>query len=275
MVNKDFRIKIKRGALVFFISLLFNSLNAQSYLKVHGSSNLGMGSQYLQELWNEDGRDDKYVASQKFLSLGKGFSPGVTYGYSFSRFIAAEVDFNYLFGATTTAKFHFSNAVVTTSFHAQVLQINPALLIFAPLERSDLKPYGRFGLNLGILPTITREFIVEGSIAEETRVSKLTGGMPLGFSTSVGLLWDIGKFEIFAEIQMINMSYSPNKLEVVELNQFGQDVLNAMDPNEREINFVDEIDSNTPYDPNGPGQEIRSDYAFGSIGLKIGLLVDL
>ncbi len=107
---------------------------------------------------------------------------------------------------------------------------------------------------------------------------KLNGGVALGLSSGVGALFSLGeKIALFAELNMISLSYAPTKGEITEASYNGMDILPDFTVSDKEIEFVDSYTYNysSPPADTQPSQELKEKFPFGSFGINFGCRVNL
>ncbi len=102
---------------------------------------------------------------------------------------------------------------------------------------------------------------------------ELNEGMPVGFQGSLGTLYKINeKFSLFAELDLISLSYAPKKGEYTKFVANGADVLSSMSVENKEIEFVDSFTNTGVSSPSTqPSKSPVIPFSFSSIGLNIGL----
>jgi len=242
------------------------------------SANLGFGfpmsSQDIEGFMNETSGSNSTTREQIFMSFGKGLNFGGTFGYMFNKNVGAELGISYLMGGKTKATDDYSDGKTDYSFSGKMLRFVPAIVITAGSE--GLNPYARFGFVIG-KASLKQEFednddgdITKGKL-------KYSGGMSFGVNAAVGAMFSLNdKMSFFAELNSVNMSYSPNKAEFTELTYNGTDMLPDLTTSMKEIEFVDEITtSSTPSPDSEPHKELKQKMPFGSIGINFGVIFHL
>jgi len=217
-------------------------------------------------------------------SLGKGMSFGVSFGYMLSDNIGIELGVSQLIGATfewtnTETQTNNSGSTSRTSsskVSASMLQLNPSLVISAG-KAEGLNPYGKFGLVIGVgginwegEGTDTSPFSSYSTYDSEF---ELNGGLALGLSSAIGANYYFNeKMSLFGELNMINLSYAPTKGKLTKSTSDGVDVLADATTAEKEYEYVDSYTSSTSdiQDDSKPRQILKTQYSFGSFGIKIG-----
>lgn len=217
------------------------------------------------------------------LSMGKGMNFGASFGYMFNKNLGAELGLNYLLGGKTSATYTDHSTYIDVSgtnsnsstekeeYSAKMFQINPTLVLAGGFEKWN--PYGKFGVVLGF-GSIYNDLTYSDSDGDNwTGQIKMNEGMAFGFSGAFGVQYALNEnLSLFGELNLISMSYSPNKGEVTEYTFNGVDMLDTFSDEEKQIEYVDKISENSnSTTPSTINQELRTSYQFSSIGLKVGL----
>ncbi len=242
------------------------------------SANLGFGfpmsSQAVEGYVNETSGSNSTTQEQIFLSFGKGLNFGGTFGYMFNKNVGAELGISYLMGGKTKATDDYSNGKTDYSFSGKMLRFVPALVVTAGSE--GLNPYARFGFVIG---KASLKQVIEDNDDGDIMKGKLkySGGMSFGVNAAAGVMFALGdKMSFFAELNSMNMSYSPKKAEWTELTYNGKDMLPNLTTSEKEVEFVDEITYSSSGSPNSePHKELKRKMPFGSIGINFGVVFHL
>ncbi len=242
------------------------------------SANLGFGfpmsSQDIEGFMNETSGSNSTTREQIFMSFGKGFNFGGTFGYMFNKNVGAELGISYLMGGKTKAIYDYSGGKTDYSFSGKMLRFVPALVVTAGSE--GLNPYARFGFVIG-KASLKQE--VEDNDDGDIMKGKLkySGGMSFGVNAAAGVMFALGdKMSFFAELNSVNMSYSPKKAEFTELTYNGEDMLPDLTTSVKEVEFVDEVTtSSTPPPDSEPHKELKHKMPFGSIGINFGVIFHL
>jgi hypothetical protein len=162
-----------------------------------------------------------------------------------------------------------------------MLQIVPAIVITPGLEK--LNPYARFGMIVGIMPSITENFsstVTNMPSFKETTLSeaksKLSGGLPLGFTAAAGASLSLGeKLDFFAELVFNGITYAPSKGELKEWTIDGADQLPSATTKEKEWTFEKEFDADAEIPDGSPDKVAKVSYNFSNVALNIGIKLKL
>ena len=212
--------------------------------------------------------------------MGKGFNFGGAFGYMFNKNIGTELGISYLLGGTTKAISEYTNKIIepdgtttintgkgTYTLSSTMFRFMPSIIISSGFESID--PYAKFGFIIG-----TGSVILDSESDQNDTKStwKYNGGLALGMTGAIGANFPVNdKMAFFGEINIVNMSYAPTKGEFIESIINGQDVTD-----DKGIEFVDKIYTSSEYTPDsGPYQELKNTYPFGSVGINIGLRMNI
>ena len=212
-----------------------------------------------------------------YISLGQGFNIGGAAGYMFNKHIGAEIGITYLWGKTFNAEKHTEMSNKKYTLSSNMLRFLPSIVLQAGFEKFN--PYAKFGVVFGIGNVI---YTYEDYYIPQTAETKYYGGMAFGINATIGTIFRFNdRFSLFGEINTINMSYGPAKSEITKATENGQDILPNLRVYDKEVEYDDSY-VKEPYDPNNPEpdynqprQEMKFKIPFSSIGLNIGLKINL
>ncbi len=234
------------------------------------------------------------------VSLGKGLCINGSLGYMINGNLGFEVGMSYLIGAKITATKTSTNTTYITdlsvskdedtyTYQAKMFRLNPTVIIASGME--GINPYAKFGMTLGFgsftaeqsknnTTTMKRTSLGKADTVITSNTSaknELSGGMAIGFNATLGCAFTVSEnISIFAEINMVNMSYSPDKNELTEYTVNGVNQLPNMTVSQKQINYYETlVTSNaTIYPTTEPSQALKQSLNFGSIGLNIGMKIN-
>ena len=245
------------------------------YINVGLGYNLGMGTQNMEEFVDKE--TDLYgitSTTQVPFSLGKGLDLKLAAGYMVNGNVGIELDLYYLLGGKTTATekepFNTTKTKVTeTSLKASMININPTVVISSGLD--GINPYAKFGLNLGI-GSFNKEIVVTADTNNSSTKIQFSGSAAFGVNAALGAVFTISdNISFFAEFNVLNMSYAPEKSEIIEYTLQGKDKLADIPEALRITNYADGIvDVATP-EPNASPIKLKQYYTFSSFGLNVGV----
>ena len=290
-------MKITKAALfVFAITLFTSNLFAQgAYVNINAGYGFSMSPQVILYDYEATSIDDNSTGDHSFTStyenvtgsLGKGFNFGGAFGYMFNKNMGAEIGVSYLLGGKTEEKYKSTQKTIetegtittnttnrTTSLSSRMLRFNPSIVITSGFEGID--PYAKFGFIIG-----TGSVILDSEIDQNDTKStwKYNGGVALGMTGAIGANFTVNdKMAFFGEINMVNMSYAPTKGELTESTANDTDLLPGSSVSQKEIEFIDSQSYSSDYIPppdSEPSKRLKTKYPFGSVGISIGLRMNI
>ncbi len=271
--------KILRIGTIFLVLVIFSFTKAQSqiYLNLGTGYGFKLASQNIDYLYFQDQTLVDFITTtdRKNVSLGKGINVDAAVGYNFTKNLAFEVEVSYLFG-TKSKVTHEDIGESTTdySLKSRMLKLIPSIVLST--GSGTLEPYAKFGLVVGrgsFRHEMVRTDIGGGN---STEVTKFKGSIAIGFSSEFGFMYNFSdNLSLFGGLNIISMSYSPKKAEIIESTDNGEDQLPNMDKRDKEIEFMKSIDSGFYPTADVPRQELKQKFPFSSIGFNIGLRIKL
>ncbi|NVN95686.1 MAG: hypothetical protein HXX18_10435 [Bacteroidetes bacterium] len=239
------------------------------------------------------------------FSLGKGLCINGAFGYMINGNLGFELGFSYLIGgkntATNTENENTTETIVTyttntikknetvTTYNASMFRLSPSVIISSGME--GINPYAKFGMTIGF-GSFYKEASENGSkrvinknsgillydsttISSSLRKDQYSGGVAIGFNATLGCAFTVSdNISIFAEFNMINMSYSPTMSEVTEYNENGvNQIPSSITAAQKQTYYYDTLTSSTTFDPNASPIALKQSFSFGSIGLNIGMKI--
>ena len=250
---------------ILTIGFLFASfnLNAQDfYFSLHGGYNIGL-SKSTHHYLNPTGAF--FQEELETYDYGNGIGLGMSAGYMFSENWGINLGLSY----RKSQQFEFELEDLT--HHSDMFLVNPGLVLST--GNSDFKPYALVGFVLGF-GKIT-------SVADQNMLyskEELYGGFGLGFNTALGMEYGISdKLKLFAECNLLSLSWAPEKAQLVEYQLNGMDYLDDLSRVEKEVDFVNEYLQSYELDgqENEPQKALKYNYSFSSVGFKIGVKIVL
>jgi hypothetical protein len=209
------------------------------------------------------------------VSLGKGMNFGAAVGYMFNKNIGAELGVSYLLGLKTKAITDHSPSITMdeTTMAGRMLRINPAFVVAAGFDK--VNPYAKFGVIVGI-GSVINEFSYEDNIDKYYHKRIDNGGVAFGFNAAAGVMFNLSEMiSIFGEANMVNLSYAPTKGTLKKDTYNGVDQMGFLTTRNKETEFVKSIDYNDPTPDSEPRKVLREKYAFGSVGINVGVRINL
>ncbi len=257
------------------------SLNANTFFSqgVYINSNVGYGfkmsSQNINyfDFSNSNRINNILTYEQINVSLGKGLNFGGAFGYMFNRNFGTELGISYLKGGKSISKDTFDGQTDYGSLSSKMFRIIPSLILTYDCKK--LNPYVKLGMIIGsgsILYEHNSNW--SGNISSSKTI--LTGGLAFGLNSATGIIFKPGnKMSIFGEINMVNLSYSPSKAEIIELIFNNIDFLPDTGISGKQIEFVDKYTADASfYRRDLPRKELTQKFPFGSISFCLGMRLD-
>ena len=262
-LSQDISAQAEKGAYV--------SINAGYGFGAGNNSNEVLGSRW--GMFNLT-QNTPLTSTSEFanVSLGKGLNFGAAFGYMFNKYVGGELGISYLMGGKSDAKQTFlSGDYINDSVEAKMLQIKPTLVISGGF--SKINPYAKFGIVIGVGTSVNIEREERDGTDLYMNKTEFSGTTSIGFQGGAGLLYSLNdKISLFGELNLVNLSYSPEKASFTEYTLNGVNVLPALDVSDKEIRFSDTIVSNAgPSNPTIPTQELKTTFNLGSLGLNFGM----
>ncbi len=272
------KTKIAITIMVLTASLLSGRTFSQGlYAKINAGYGLNMSSQNVDYFHFINYTIDTVSSTQEQVktSLGKGFVVEGAVGYMFNKNVGAEISCSYLLGAKTKTNQTLYGTVRNNSLSANMLRINPSLVIAGSFEK--INPYAKLGLIIGFGKIIYEDDYTSAGGSVVSEIMELSGGIALGLNAGAGVSYNISdKLSLFGEVNMVNLSYSPTKGILTESIVDGTDRLPDMTTHEKEIDYVDNYttETNAPPSDSEARKELKETYPFGSVGLNVGIKIN-
>lgn len=272
------KTKILTTTAILAMLLVSGGVYSQGfYIKLNAGYGLKFSSQNINYFNFTNYSIDTSTSNKEQVStsLGKGFNFDAAVGYMFNKNIGIELSGSFLLGSKTKTKQVLYGAVRNNSLSANMVRINPSIVITGGFEK--INPYAKFGLVIGFGRILYEDDYTSAGGNVVTEKMKLNGGVAIGLNAGVGVNFKLSKMiSLFGEIDMVNLSYSPTKGALTESILDGKDRLPDMTTAEKEVEFVDSytIDANAPYSHTEPRQELKEKFPFGSVGINIGLNIN-
>lgn len=227
-------------------------------------------------------------------SYGKGLNFRINAGYDFNKFIGGEIGFAYMLGSSMEVSSYDSYGDVSggtivdlvvfdNSYEVKgkMFQIVPAIVVSPGFDKFN--PYVKFGVIVGFGSYAIDWKQVHSATNEPTETREQTfefsKGVSVGLSSSLGVQY---KFSVatclFLEANFSNVSYSPKKGELTKSTENGINELPMLTTRDKNIEFVKEFtETRVNYNPdeNKPRQELKYSVPFSTIGVNLGVRINL
>jgi hypothetical protein len=140
-------------------------------------------------------------------------------------------------------------------------------LILQPLD-SDFSPYCKLGGTFGI-----GKFFRKSEYNDAKMTQDFSGGIPFGANIAMGFDYSLSEsVSFYAELNSLIMSWAPEKAEITQYINEGEDELSELSVSQRETVFV-ETREPADYNPEEPSVGLKTYYNFNNIGLRAGFKI--
>ncbi|MDT8392691.1 MAG: outer membrane beta-barrel protein [Bacteroidales bacterium] len=275
--------KILPFIMILTISVMIsnNARAQQYYITVNAGYNHQFSTQNIYnddlDLWmvNSSSGTNSQTLEPVFVSLGRGASFGGAFGIMFTDYVGLELAASYLIGFKSKAEQTWNGGEGEQKINSKMFRFIPSVVITPGLD--NVNPYAKFGIVFG-MGSVINEYDETDDGDQYYYKAKLNGGLAFGLNSAVGVMFDLSDaMGLFAELNMVNMSYAPKKGELVEATYNGADLLPDMTTREKEIEFVKEL--TYTYETSSPDSEpqevLKYKMPSGSFGARIGLVYQL
>jgi hypothetical protein len=268
--------------MVLAICMMAGTLNAQkAYIRLGVGGGVGL-KQYEGGTWADEthtSTSDNLVI--KSMGLGSGFNANLAFGFMFSKYVGVELGINEFIGLVNKIHGTSTNGGNDNSSDSKLsgmmLQIVPAIVITPGLEK--LNPYARFGMSVGILPsvvmknnsTFTGGESFKATSSAESNI-KLYGGIALGFTAAGGIDFNLSeKLAFFGEFVFNGITYAPAKGKYTKYTVDGVDKLATMTTRDKEWTFEKKYDVDEVIPEGSPAKQPKMSVNFSNVELNIGI----
>jgi hypothetical protein len=223
-----------------------------------------------------------YSIEVKSINLGTGGNINFGAGYMFSKYVGAEFGINEFLGFAKTYKSDMTQTYYSRHSEyktgAKSLQIVPALVVTPGLEK--VNPYGRFGIIIGVMNTITETGdetettnpVTTKATSTESYKNKLYGGVAIGVAAAVGAEFNLSNsIALYAEIDYNGLNYSPKKGKKTEWTIDGVDQLPNAKTIDKEWVYVKKYDSSENIPDTDPDKVTKSSVPLSNVGINFGV----
>jgi len=282
---------MKKQILLFMALLLTGTMFAQDQkLYISLSPGIGLATNRTYDLayqpLNELGGVQWYDSYP--VGLGKGLNINLHAGYFLSEMIAIDLGITYRMGFNTKLNIKLgANATDnpdvatydagTIKYKCSMLQLVPGIVISPVPQESKIRPYGRLGVIIGIIPSIKEAMDVKSYAGNDHIASdfKYSGGVTLGGQAALGCDYNLSeRLAIFAELYFNMIGYSPKKGKYSKYEENGVDMVPTWDKYLVEYEYVKDLTNYTP-SMNEPSQQLKNNYTNNNAGINIGVKIKL
>ena len=213
-----------------------------------------------------------YQVSNNDYNLMKGLNYNLNIGYKLNDYLEANMGFGYIKG--DVFEFNFPAAVligsdISGSIKSKMFQFKPSLILSSGYE--TLNPYIKLGLVIGST-SIEQKLKAVGATDVQNATFLTDGNLAIGYNGALGIDFNVGGSAVlFADVNFLNMSYSPEKSKITESFKNGVDVLKDVTPEGGQIEYVDNYTTVNINTPNLPKKEPKVTYNFNTVGINLGV----
>ena len=220
------------------------------------------------------------LAGPALPSAGSGWGGSATLGFQFVEHCAFEIGVGFRRGLRST----YSNdnpadgVFQELSLSADVLRFTPALVFSSKVAR--WRPYARVGPMLAFAYMDWREDkqlrFAGGAQYKTTTEVDLNGPLLLGLHGAVGTTMRVDEsLSFFVEVAYTGVAAAVAKAKITRYEVDGQDKLGTLARNEKDFVFVDQPSASKTYSNDSPREVVSKRFRLSSIGMRVGLRVDL
>lgn len=207
------------------------------------------------------------------LYYGQGTIISLGVGYQFNKYLATNIDLEYLFSSSSNY-ISFNNGNVTTErkVKSKSFQIKPTFIM--TMGYNKINPYLKFGaiISKSSFTENMTDNIKTGPPNKIETIYLFDGGLSFGLTSSLGLNYSINnKIQIFGEVGYNSLSYSPSKRTTQSYEIDGKNAIQDLKPNELETNYSDSFITPKITDENKPNQQPTITKNFSSLCLNFGV----
>ncbi len=228
---------------------------------------------------NYDIVESNATYKQHFVSLGQGIEIKGALGMDLTDNLGAEVDFGFLMGDKIEASHNSKmtiggillNSSETFSYQASMVQIAPMVVLHSDVNFANL--FVKFGpvMNTGV---IKGNYFSQNNFQTVEREVKFTGGLSIGMTSTLGASIDLtDNLSLFAEMQVMTLSHSPDKAKVVKYEVNGSDNLSNLAVEDKEYIFRRTFDQDLSvnHPDNEPTELLKIRFPLSGFGIHVGV----
>ena len=287
----------QKAGLLLSAACLALATTATAQSKFYVGAQIGYGIPANSDVLGLKGNDNKLENSVG--TIGGGLTAGINLGYNITEYLSFDLGGQYLLGSQVTESditgpngMHLKEEMKTNQF-----RLIPSLII--KTGEGKVKPFARFGLVIPVAGKTVREHSsydatpeafhipVPGTMAQQNYTYEFKGAVSLGFDAGLGIAYELS--ENICMTAELNYTSLRIKTKSGTMTAYKADIdlggtniatlgMNDLPTLMKEINFVDEINSNS--NNRELGTNINRDQAedqlarrtnFNSFGLKLGI----
>jgi hypothetical protein len=261
------------------LALVYPALG-QMYIRANVGYNLPLSSELLgEEEHYENSPNTGTTATVKgvYGSYGSGFATSIAFGGAFKgSMLGYDIAFGYAIGkkysanSTTVSPGYSSSEEITR--YTRSFQFNPSISFIMDTGKK-IQPFTRFG------PVIAMSKLIEEETTTNTyegndyyMEAEYSGGLSIGLRAAVGVNYSLNdRLRLFTEINFLSMSYAPTQRSVETYTINGENRIDDIDPEYREVDLEKEYTIETEeFTP-----PLREPLSLSAWGLQVGVLFSL
>jgi opacity protein-like surface antigen len=213
-------------------------------------------------------------------TYGGGTNFGLNVGYNFSEHFGAELGFNYFLGSSVVSTdVTVPTGGVTVTGKSTQMRLTPLLVVSTG---GDFALYGKGGFVLPVGGSTIAEYRDDTNplIGEVQQDFESKGAMSLGFQGAFGVNYNLSdNLSLFGELSAVNLRIKSATRMMTKNTVGGADFLESMDAYDKEITYVDELNSSsnnssynlTSVDSNSAKEELATKTNFSALFFNVGI----
>jgi Outer membrane protein beta-barrel domain len=219
------------------------------------------------------------TVSGVYGSYGSGLQFEVGYEYALSEKTFLQIDALYLVGNDVKRNTIFSvsgnNFSQNQSISSRFYEIAP-LIKFNILSEKSLTPYAIIGPTIGF-GNFSNTVTTPGSSPSQNEeyLRNFSGPIALGAKSGLGVKFTKGTFGFYAQVTLINLSFSPSSSEITRYSVGGVDNLKNLTVRQKQSNYKENVVFSPNPDTTKPAEELKFYFPLSSVSFNIGLIVKL
>lgn len=234
----------------FLIVLVPFMVSAQMYVRGGIGYGLSLGSEQIGTSTNSAVVVRQYEGV--YGSFGKGFNFVAAFGATVNSNLKAELGLSYITGGSFEENDVNSSGSLTTTYSGSMLSFSPGVVVSTAF--SKVEPYARINAIIAFPSLVIEETGYDNDKFE------LTGNIAFGFDSAFGVLLPLqDRIMVYGELVFSNISWGPAEEKYTNMPSGDIETYKFEES-------WNENEQNTTTTPR---------YPFGSIGLNIGVLINL
>jgi hypothetical protein len=223
--------------------------------------------------------------------MGRGIKAGLMYGHQFTKYIGLEMAVEYFRpGKKTTSESYYEewipipsyNATITTERVFSMHAINVVPMVKMSGGYTYWNPYVKCGVILStqLLQEVNTEKVVcryPGFVPLETTIKtyRYNPRFTAGGLATFGIEWMNDRLlNIFTEVQLQYLAYTPSKAKMVKARYQDESFLATLTEDQKNVEFVERIDEDNIYDPDET-QQLKFSIPMTALTLCAGVRINL